>query len=835
MSKTPDIIQQEGTLNRYLLCFLGCEKINADVLSFTGIEALSQPYKYTLRFTCADKNIPPQSVLHQPAQFYMRTPNPDAKWNGQQRWNLIRQTNGVITSFSRLSASADEALYECVMEHELVLLDRYFRSAVYLDFNVPDLVKKLMKDSGIFEGYQIDFELLSRSYPHRDIIIQWKETDLQFIRRLLSEIGIWFRFENHEKIPTEVVTLFGDSDRRYIFSDKQIPCVHHSGQTSHEDYVTDLQETHNLVPGKVLTRNYHYSEALSPQAEKAIYNPDSPDAIMTGHEYHYADHHLEYGDFYGTEAETATWYARLRHETLLNNQHLLSGTTNDASLIPGVVFYPVGDIPDGFKFGFIITSMEVSGSRGEHYRAALKGIPYFAKIYDFRPERLPRPVISGTVPARVASMRVPYADLDMNGRYRVKFDFDLEERKKGYESALVRLARPYAGDVYGVHFPLLKGTEVSIAFEGGDPDRPFIAHVMHDGSHADVVTGRNETRNVIRTAGLNKIRLEDKRDSEHIKISTEYGKSQVSIGHLVGRQGEPRGKGFEGRTDHRMALRAAKGIMVTTEPQPQAQGKQLDMTAAIAELEKALSLAATLQQCAATAGVSAVDTTQQQKLTQGLNQLREPGLLTYAGAGQAHVTPSGLQLCAGQNVMVTAGNDASLSVVKKFSLAVGEKLSLFARKLGITLIAGAGNVDVQAQRGEIHLLARQDFTLSSTDGLLNISAQKGIQLTCGGGGIRINQDGSVVAFSPTGIDLKAPNFAYKGGESVATLIPAFDKSAFKRRFRLHAPDDPEQILSNRKFRLKNAAGEVLEGETDGDGHSSLLDATDLESYVMELL
>lgn len=156
--------------------------------------------------------------------------------------------------------------------------------------------------------------------------------------------------------------------------------------------------------------------------------------------------------------------------------------------------------------------MTITGSRAEHYQALLSGIPCRHE-YSFRPEFLPRPQIAGTVPARVMAIgsNKIYAGIDAAGRYRVKFDFDLDEKRAGFESALVRLARPYAGDVYGFHFPLLEGTEVAIAFEGGDPDRPFIAHAMHNGAHTDLVTNRNDTRNIIRTAGLNKIRLEDKR------------------------------------------------------------------------------------------------------------------------------------------------------------------------------------------------------------------------------------------------------------------------------------------------------------------------------------
>ncbi|ENZ8548417.1 DUF2345 domain-containing protein [Klebsiella aerogenes] len=664
--------------------------------SFIGEETLSKPYRYTIRFSSADDNIPAGAALNQIAQFYLRAPNPNTRWQNEAAWLPVRQINGVITQFTRLKSSSDEALYECVLEHELALLDKNYRSAVYTDVTVPEVVTQLMKNSGYFKGYNIDFDKLSYTYPRREMIIQWKETDLQFIRRLLAEIGIWFRFENHHKVQTETVVIFADSDSRYIYRDKKLPYVRYSGMTSYDEYVTDLEEQHSLVPEQVLVRTYNYRDPYSPQAVKTIINNDIPEGITSGGEYHYADHYLADGDFHATEAETATFYARLRYERLLNEQSRLSATTSD-------------------------------------------------------------------------------------------------------------------------------------------PDRPFIAHVMHDGARPDLVTNRNDTRNIIRTAALNKIRLEDRRGKEHIKISTEHGKGQLNLGHLVDAEGKKRGEGLEARTDDWMALRAAKGVMITTQAQPRAQGQQLDMTAAITQLEKALSLAMTLQQSALTAGASNVDTDRQNTLGQTLNKLSGAALLTYGGQGQAHVTPESLQLSAGQDVITTAGRHASMNVMKKFSLAVGETLSLFARKLGIQMVAGAGDITTQAQRGAIHMLSQQDFTLTSTDGRLHGSAKQGIQLVCGGGGIRISPDGQVEIFSPVGVDIKGPNLRYLGPESAQVQAPAFDKGTFTRRYQLHASDDPEQVLANRPFRLKSSTGEVLEGETDSNGCSPLLDSADLDSYKLEVL
>jgi type VI secretion system secreted protein VgrG len=85
---------------------------------------------------------------------------------------------------------------------------------------------------------------------------------------------------------------------------------------------------------------------------------------------------------------------------------------------------------------------------------------------------------------------------------------------------------------------------VAIGFEDGNPDRPYIAGVLHDSAHGDHVTIRNYKRNVLRTPANNKIRLDDERGKEHIKVSTEYGgKSQLNLGHLVDDK-QPRGEGL---------------------------------------------------------------------------------------------------------------------------------------------------------------------------------------------------------------------------------------------------------------------------------------------------
>ena len=99
------------------------------------------------------------------------------------------------------------------------------------------------------------------------------------------------------------------------------------------------------------------------------------------------------------------------------------------------------------------------------------------------------------------------------------------------------MAKPYAGETYGWHTPLTDGTEVVIAYSNGDIDLPYIAYALHDSEHPDHVTRDNHTRNILRTPANNKLRMEDKRGEEHIKLATEYGRTQLNSGHLVDSRG----------------------------------------------------------------------------------------------------------------------------------------------------------------------------------------------------------------------------------------------------------------------------------------------------------
>lgn len=425
------------------------------------------------------------------------------------------------------------------------------------------------------------------------------------------------------------------------------------------------------------------------------------DNTTYGEAYHYADNFLQQGD--KEAAESGAFYARIRHERYLNEQAILKGQSTSSLLMPGLEIKVQGDdAPAVFRKGVLITGVTTSAARDRSYELTFTAIPY-SERYGYRPALIPRPVMAGTLPARVTSTvkNDIYAHIDKDGRYRVNLDFDRDTWKPGYESLWVRQSRPYAGDTYGLHLPLLAGTEVSIAFEEGNPDRPYIAGVKHDSAHTDHVTIQNYKRNVLRTPANNKIRLDDERGKEHIKVSTEYGgKSQLNLGHLVDAGKEQRGEGFELRTDLWGAVRAKKGIFISADAQDKAQGQVLEMQPALARLSAALvtmeSLAASAQQAQA---LAADVSRQQTLLQQKIEQLQQEVLLGSAPKGVALVSGEDMQLSASDNLTLTAGKQLDIGVQKDFTLAAGKQLSLYSRA-GAKFFSSHNDIDIQAQ-GEI--------------------------------------------------------------------------------------------------------------------------------------
>lgn len=405
------------SLSRYQLNIYNCT-VRPDVLIFKGREALSEPFSWRIEFTTSQR-IQGEDVVMKYAHFDM---------NGH------KSIYGIITAFEWLSTSADQSHYVVTLEPRLALLSRSRRCAVFQDQSVPELVEQVLRAHGL-EGPDFEFRL-SRQYPCRDVITQWRETDLEFIQRILAEVGIWYRFAMHEATEREVI-IFGDSPLQYDF-DIRLPYQEPSGLLAQEG-VWDVRTWHTAVPGSVHVNRYYDRDATMPmQAHVSVRS----DAVTTGEHYRYGDIYLEEGDERHSEpaTESGAFYARLQHERELNHSTRIHLFSNAPHLTPGQVLEPEGNIITALKNGVLIKLLTFRGARDARLRVSLWGQPYTER-YGFRPACPPRPEIHGTLPARVESREKHdnYAHLDTFGRYRVRLDFDRSDSEPGFGYLWLRM------------------------------------------------------------------------------------------------------------------------------------------------------------------------------------------------------------------------------------------------------------------------------------------------------------------------------------------------------------------------------------------------------------
>ncbi len=311
-------------------------RVKPDVLNFHGREALSQPSKWCIEFTTRQSDVAAEDVLLKYATLRMLSG---------------REVHGVITAFEWLGSTGDQTHYSVTLSSRLALLSHTRRCAVYQSLSVPELVEQVLRRHGL-EG--VDFEFcLEKGYPQRERITQWRESDLQFIRRILSDVGIWFRTGVNDVTGLDVVT-FADSQQFYQFGEYlpyEEPSALYDGAA---ESVWGLRVWHNTVTGLVRTRDYNYRTATTPMDSAVTVRNN---ATTTGEHYRYAAPFLVAGDDGTSEPETESgaFYARIHHERELNKAARLHLFSNAAYLTPGMVLEADGSNLNDLKEGMLIT------------------------------------------------------------------------------------------------------------------------------------------------------------------------------------------------------------------------------------------------------------------------------------------------------------------------------------------------------------------------------------------------------------------------------------------------------------------------------------------------
>ncbi len=399
------------------------------------------------------------------------------------------------------------------------------------------------------------------------------------------------------------------------------------------------------------------------------------------------------------------------------------------------------------------------------------------------------------------------------------------------------------------------GQEVIVTYLDGDPDQPVIGGRTYRETnlppyelpkHQTLATVKSKEFGAWRASEL---RFDDTAQEISAALMNDHGSSALHLGYLTHPRpegGQPRGEGFELRTDERGAVRAAKGLLVTTEAQPQANGGQLDRAQIVSQLEAALKLAKSLGDYAGQHEGIAHDAQAQQQLSESVCDLGhgandepngtgggEPVVAVSAPAGIAVATPRSIALVAGQQLNAVAQDHMQLTSGGRTVLNAADSLGLFTQGGELRAIAHQGPVLVQAQHNKMQLQAQQSVEITSSQSHVLAAAQKRLTLMCGGAYLRM-EGGNIELGMPGTFTVKASSHAFIGPSSASAAFNQWDATPFDQVYVVR-DEATLKPLANTLVELCRQDGTSLRLTTDAEGRLPIQKSLLMERMVLRIV
>lgn len=500
------------------------------VVEMEGFEAISRPFRFTLTLVTDDADIDFDAMLRMPATFSIFS------HDGRREVPY----HGVLAGFEQLHRAGGYVFYRAVLVPRLWKLSQFRISEVYLnEQTIPAIVESVLRSVQL--ASTTDYQLkLKGQYRARSFVCQYQETHLDFISRWMEKEGMYYFFQHD------------DQDKLLIVDDK----VEHDPAAQEVNYrpveeldtgvesdtVRNFMCRQTPLPRQVILQDYNFRKAALELKVQASVSENGLGDVMI------------YGENFRTQEE-GNRYARLRAEEIQCGGKVFSGESTAVGLRAGFFMKLARHYRSAFNDKYLITEIRHEGSQAgaligggqstindapegrTRYSNSFRAIPASVQ---FRAERVtPKPRVAGTMNATIdAEGSGQYAELDEYGQYKVQLPFDMTRKDAAKGSARVRMATPYAGKDHGMHFPLLKNSEVLLSFTDGDPDQPVIVGAVPNSENKNVVGQDVEQYNRIATAGGNQIFMGDTEGKEVMWLHSPFHNSSIGLGSI-----DPKGGG----------------------------------------------------------------------------------------------------------------------------------------------------------------------------------------------------------------------------------------------------------------------------------------------------
>jgi len=764
------------------------------VVRFEGTEGISQPFNFELQLISEDPDLDFGKVVNKPATFTM------------MRGDEPRPIRGIVTEFSICGRTADYVVYQATLQPRLHWLSLSYRSRIFQEKKVEDILRTVFKEDGLSSS---DFKFkLQESYSPREYCVQYEETDLNFVSRLMEFEGMYYFFEHRDGQDTLVVT---DKKSEHEKIPDPASLQFHQGAGG---MVKEKQETvsqfvceEQVVTGKVELKDYNY------RGPKTMTVDSEMNSDMPGKRY-------EYGENF-RDTERGDRLAKVRNEEIEARRKVLDGESDSLGLQSGFLFTLEKHYRKGLNADYLITQVEHQGSQRHGmpidtirssenkeeseptYQNRFTCIP--AAVQYRAPRNTPKPEVPGVMTAEVDGSG-DYAYLDDQGRYRAKMHFDQRDKSPGTATHPIRMKQPHSGKgEAGFHKPSHPGTEMIFACENGDPDRPMALGTAPNPDNESPVDNENSSQHIFQTTSDNEFVIEDQGGQERIELHTPYGKSTLQMGKS--------GRLIEGiglSTQETAEIHAEKGIVMkvgdgfTPDPSTLEKGVEtkkmvLDsISAGVGETLEPDELRKTAKKLksvykgvesaltdwkkgmekpnmylSAEGGIGVTTNKSMTVYTQediglfadeSVYVVAERGGLTFGaaqGGADTYVGTGGIALRSVKDdviarsemggVKVVAGNVGDPEGVGKQAVKLEAKkdVSGVSENGDVSLIAESGDVKVEAEKSSISIDAQENIT---------VKAGKSITLKCGQSSITLKKSGK--------IRIKGMKIEIKGTQSV---------------------------------------------------------------------
>ena len=494
--------------------------LGPDVLLFrrmTAVERLGRLFQFDLDLLSEDEQIKPADLLGQSVSVRVDLPE------GGQRY-----FDGLVARFVQLGRHGNFAAYQATLRPWLWFLTRTADCKIFQEKTVPDIIKEVFSDNGFTDVT----DQLGGSYRTWGYCVQYRESDFNFVSRLMEQEGIYYSFK-HEEGKHHLVLCDSYSSHEPVADYEQIPFFPPDRHDRRErDHIHDFRLSQQVQSGGYVLNDYDFEKPKA-NIEVTLKQPNSHDKA-DGEVYDSPGEYLQSSD--------GDTYVRTRLEELLAQHESVEGTGNARGIACGALFeltgFPRADQNREYLLVSTVQEMQTdeyqSGESETYYTCSFTAID--SKTPYRSPRTTPKPIVQGPQTAVVVGKGGEEIWTDQYGRIKVQFHWDRYGKSDENSSCWVRVAQVWAGKNWGVmHIPRI-GQEVIVDFLEGDPDRPIVTGRVYNADQMPPYElPGNQTQSGIKSRSskggsgdnFNEIRFEDLMGSEEMYIHAEKDQNTV--------------------------------------------------------------------------------------------------------------------------------------------------------------------------------------------------------------------------------------------------------------------------------------------------------------------